>query len=58
VSFSPVSLRSGIDSIATVLADHGNKIGSAALTPAFERTIIQRCGNLLDQLEFDAQVEV
>ncbi|WP_347336753.1 type IV toxin-antitoxin system AbiEi family antitoxin domain-containing protein [Bradyrhizobium neotropicale] len=46
-----------IDSIATVLADLGKKIEPGrlvALAPAFERTVIQRLGYLLDYLKFDA----
>jgi predicted transcriptional regulator of viral defense system len=50
-----------IDSIATVLADLGAKIKSerlAKLAPAFERTVSQRLGYLLDQLEFSAHANV
>jgi predicted transcriptional regulator of viral defense system len=42
-----------IDSIATVLSDLGDKIDAARLAqlaPAFERTVIQRLGYLLDHL--------
>jgi hypothetical protein len=49
-----------IDSIATVLADLGHKIEPErlrALAPAFERTIIQRLGYLLDHLKFNVQAD-
>jgi hypothetical protein len=45
-----------IDSIATVLADLGPKLAPdrlAKLAPAFERTVIQRLGYLLDFLKQD-----
>lgn len=44
-----------IDSIATVLSDLGAKMKPerlAKLAPAFERTVIQRLGYLLDHLKF------
>ena len=47
-----------IDVIATVLADLGDKIDSeklAALAPAFERSVIQRLGYLLDRVEHAEQ---
>jgi AbiEi antitoxin C-terminal domain len=49
-----------IDSIATVLSDLGAKIDAARLAklaPAFERTVIQRLGYLLDHLKFSEQAE-
>jgi AbiEi antitoxin C-terminal domain len=49
-----------IDSIATVLADLGVKIKSeplGKLAPAFERTVIQRLGYLLDHLKFPEQAK-
>jgi predicted transcriptional regulator of viral defense system len=49
-----------IDSIATVLADLGPKIKSeqlGKLAPAFERTVIQRLGYLLDHLKFPEQAK-
>jgi predicted transcriptional regulator of viral defense system len=48
-----------IDGIATVLADLGARIDAerlATLAPAFERTVIQRLGYLLDHLKFPEQV--
>jgi predicted transcriptional regulator of viral defense system len=50
-----------IDSIATVLADLAAKIDAARLTklaPAFERTVIQRLGYLLDHLKLTEQAKV
>jgi predicted transcriptional regulator of viral defense system len=50
-----------IDSIATALADLGAKIDCqrlAKLAPAFERTVIQRLGYLLDRLKFPEQANV
>jgi hypothetical protein len=44
-----------LDSIATVLSDLGPKLKSkplAALAPAFERSVVQRLGFLLDHLGF------
>lgn len=46
-----------IDSIATVLSDLGSKLKPeqlAALAPAFERSVVQRLGFLLDHLGFAA----
>jgi AbiEi antitoxin C-terminal domain len=50
----------GIDSIATVLSDLGDKIKPerlSAVAPSFERTVLQRLGYLLDHLKFHAQAE-
>jgi predicted transcriptional regulator of viral defense system len=50
-----------IDSIATVLTDLGARIDAgrlATLAPAFERTVIQRLGYLLDHLKFREQASV
>jgi hypothetical protein len=49
-----------IDSIATVLSDLGAKMRPerlATLAPAFERTVIQRLGYLLDHLRLHEQAE-
>ncbi len=46
-----------IDSIATVLSDLGKKMRPEQLTrlaPAFEQTVVQRLGYLLDHLKFPA----
>lgn len=48
------------DSIATVMADLGEKLAApklAALAPAFERTVVQRLGYLLDYLKFGERAE-
>jgi predicted transcriptional regulator of viral defense system len=50
----------GLDHIATVLSDLGEKIDSgklAALAPAFERPVIQRTGWLLDRLGHQHRTE-
>jgi predicted transcriptional regulator of viral defense system len=49
-----------IDSIATVLSDLGKKMRPEQLTklaPAFEQTVVQRLGYLLDHLKFSAAAD-
>lgn len=51
----------GIDSIATVLTDLGEKIDSAklaAIAPHFERATVQRLGYLLDRVGHSAATEL
>ena len=50
-----------IDSIATVLADLGKKVRPerlSKLAPAFEQTIVQRLGYLLDYLKFTRSADM
>lgn len=50
----------GIDAVATVLVDLGDKINGeklAAIAPHFERAAVQRLGYLLDQLGYAAAAE-
>lgn len=50
----------GLDNIATVLLDLGDKISSeklAALAPAFERRVVQRVGWLLDRMGYKDRAE-